>query len=298
MSTFNGEKFIVEQLDSILNQKGVDMKLLIRDDGSTDKTLTIISDYIDRYPDLIILIKGNNIGWRKSFFELAEYAAQNLRDYYYFAFADQDDIWMPDKLSRAVDCIKCHDSGIALYCSNFHYYENGINHGLGRDESLTPSAKKCLIRNLGLGCSEVMNRNLLLAFTKERPKMEMAHDEWAYLVANLCGHMFLDKESRILYRQHSGNQVGIRRSFLQIWKRRLRTLGKSLKTHPKETAAKEMIRIHGNLMTHEAMEAAIKLATYRGSISSMLNLLRDKDYTFDRRNSDFWLKLKILFGIL
>ena len=116
-----------------------------------------------------------------------------------------------------------------------------------------------------------MNRNLLLAFTKERPKMEMAHDEWAYLVANLCGHMFLDKESRILYRQHSGNQVGIRRSFLQIWKRRLRTLGKSLKTHPKETAAKEMIRIHGNLMTHEAMEAAIKLATYRGSISSMLN---------------------------
>lgn len=298
MSTFNGENYIVEQLDSILNQKDVNLKILIRDDGSTDHTVSIIFKYRNLYPDLIEIIKGNNIGWRKSFLDLVEYAALNYQYYNYYAFADQDDIWLTDKLSRAIECIKHLDSEIALYCSNFFCFKNGINLGLGREISLRPSVKKCLVRNLGLGCSEVMNKNLFMIIAREKPNIEIAHDEWVYLVANLCGTVFLDEESHILYRQHANNQVGLKRGFFNIWQRRLKTLGKSLKTHPKEVAAHELLRIHGHIMKPDAYEAVMKIANYRTSIFSRFQLLKDRDYTFNKRDSDFWLKLKILFGIL
>lgn len=298
MSTFNGEKYIVEQVDSILCQSNVNLKLLVRDDGSTDNTTDIILEYVNKYPDSIVLIKGYNIGWRKSFFKLIEYASKNYGDCKYYAFADQDDIWLPDKLSKAIEHIKPYDSEIALYCSNFYLYENGINKGLGRDNSLSPSPKKCLIRNLGLGCSEVMNKNLLISIADNIPNIEIAHDEWVYVVANLCGRVFVDNESYILYRQHNNNQVGFKREPLNIWKRRLKTLAKSLHTHPKETMAKELLLKHRHQFKPGAYEIISKIANYRVSFLSKFNLLIDNEYTFNKFDSDIFLKLKIIFGIL
>ena len=96
MSTYNGEKYICEQIDSIIAQdcgyKGIaNVKLLIRDDGSSDKTREILESYASKYPEIIRWYHGGNKGVIKSFFDLLE-NSDDEADYY--AFADQDDNWM------------------------------------------------------------------------------------------------------------------------------------------------------------------------------------------------------------
>ena len=87
LSSYNGEKYISRQIDSILRQKDVEIHLLIRDDGSTDGTRAIIKEYEKKYPANVEVVFGENMGWKKSFFTLLRLAG----DYDYYAFADQDD---------------------------------------------------------------------------------------------------------------------------------------------------------------------------------------------------------------
>lgn len=96
MSTFNGEKFIREQIESILAQENVNIKLLVRDDGSTDKTLDILNEYKNK--GKLNYYIGKNLGPQLSFMHLL----QNAPYCEYYAFADQDDVWLKDKLSTAI----------------------------------------------------------------------------------------------------------------------------------------------------------------------------------------------------
>ena len=99
MSTYNGEAYLTEQVESILKQADVNVKLLVRDDGSTDNTLRILNKYATE--EKLDYITGKNINWMHSFWTLVNMA--HGADYY--AFADQDDIWFPDKLARAVSVL-------------------------------------------------------------------------------------------------------------------------------------------------------------------------------------------------
>lgn len=89
MSTYNGENYLKEQLDSIFNQKEVEINLFIRDDGSMDNTVDIVKEYMVKYPNKINLIEGNNIGFANSFYYLVKINPK----YEYYALSDQDDIW-------------------------------------------------------------------------------------------------------------------------------------------------------------------------------------------------------------
>ena len=100
MSTYNGEKFIREQLDSILNQTYKNIEIVVRDDGSSDGTVAIIKEYMQKYPN-IVLHEGENLGFIKSFFELL-----NLADADYYSYADQDDVWLENKIELAVNSLK------------------------------------------------------------------------------------------------------------------------------------------------------------------------------------------------
>lgn len=116
LSTYNGEQYLREQLDSIYGQQGVDFHILVRDDGSSDGTLQILYEYRKKKGRMRVK-EGTNLGSKKSFYELcfmAE-AAEDVFDYY--AFADQDDVWYPDKLSRAVKALDTVDG-----CSDKLWY--------------------------------------------------------------------------------------------------------------------------------------------------------------------------------
>lgn len=298
MSTYNGERYLKEQLESIFAQKDVNIHLLIRDDGSSDSTLKILQGYKNKYPSKIDIIEGRNIGWRKSFFMLAAEAQSNYTSYDYFSFADQDDIWLPGKLSRGVGIIKGLPESPNLYCSNLTIYKNGTPTGMLRKATITPTYKSCLIRNYATGCTMVFNRRLLELVCREFPKIKIAHDYWFYMVACLCGTVVIDDESFIWYRIHGSNQVGFKSGFIEIWKRRLQSMSNLLNGHDKEMTAKELIRIHGNSINPVALISVTKLAEYRRSLHNRFALLFDNNYTYNNRHNDFWLKMRIICGRL
>ena len=118
MSTYNGEKFLQQQIDSIFQQKNVNVTLLVRDDGSTDRTVDIIKAQKQK----IVLLEGMNIGAENSFMELLYYE----QDADYYAFSDQDDVWMPDKLCTAIGKL-VGVKGAGLYACNLYYTDENLN---------------------------------------------------------------------------------------------------------------------------------------------------------------------------
>lgn len=298
MSTYNGEKYIKEQLDSILSQKKVAVSLLIRDDGSTDNTLDILNEYASLYEGVFEIIQGNNVGWKRSFMKLIDYAAVNYSSANYFAFSDQDDIWMENKLSVAIECINKKYSCPRLYCSDLFYYKNETNFGLIKNFNLSPSYKNCLIKNLAAGCTIVFNRELLTLLANKNINIDIPHDYWAYMIATLCGEVFIDKAAYILYRQHDSNQIGSKRSFIEIWKRRIVNIKQSYKCHIRENAAKEILRLYGPLLNQDALDAVRKIANYRHSVLNRLSVILDNGYTFGKASNNMWLKIHLIFGTL
>lgn len=298
MSTYNGEKYLREQLDSIFAQKGVEIHVCVRDDGSTDGTSAIIKEYIQNNPGKIELIEGRNIGWRKSFFELIHYASLHYADCDYFAFSDQDDIWLCDKLISAINALRALPTGPALYHSNLYYYRNGVNYGKTIKKEIIPSIKKCLVRNYATGCTMVFNKELLQLCAGKIPAITVAHDYWMYQVAMLCGKVYYDDNAYILYRQHENNQIGCKSSWKDIWKRRLASVSAIFNEHRLEIQSKELFRLFEENLSEKGKNAIIRMSNYRSSFSNRLKLLFDNGYTLDNRSNDFWMKLKILFGIL
>ena len=113
MSTYNGETYLKEQIDSILAQEGIRVKLLVRDDGSKDSTQQILDDYSKR--GLLEWYKGENLKSARSFMNLVDTVSLDA-DYY--AFSDQDDFWEKDKLSRAIDMLNQFDD---VHCKQLLY---------------------------------------------------------------------------------------------------------------------------------------------------------------------------------
>lgn len=214
LSTYNGEDYIKQQLDSLLNQEGVELRVLIRDDGSADSTAAILRDYQDRYPDKLSMVLGENLGLPHSYFELMRHASSNMNNYDYYAFCDQDDVWLPDKLQRAVACLWKEQQEMPLmYCSSTQMADRHLNK-LG----IWPSypAKKislynALVENVAVGCTIVLNREALLLIAAHVPQNlhhVIMHDWWAYLWVSAFGCVIFDGQPSILYRQHGSNTLG------------------------------------------------------------------------------------------
>ena len=294
LSTYNGSKFLIEQLDSLFTQKSCEFKLLVRDDGSSDSTLDILYKYQQLYPKSIDILKGKNIGWKKSFFELLKIAYIRYKEFEYFAFCDQDDVWLPEKLFVGIQKLNLLPQGCNLYCSNLFYYKDGVNYGLIRKEKVLPTFKSCLVRNYATGCTVIFNRELLFLVSRKLPVISIAHDYWLYQIAVLCGHVFIDEQSYILYRQHENNQIGNRSSWIDIWKRRLKDFRYYNLGHHREEGAKELLRLFAKDMHPLAIEATRKMSNYRRSFCSQLSLLLDGGYTLGKKANDRWLKLRII----
>jgi len=212
MSTYNGEKYLKEQIDSILEQEKVEIYLYIRDDGSNDGTIEIINDFISNNKN-IKLFKGENLGVGNSFMELLYLTPGS---YEYYAFSDQDDIWCSNKLSKAIDVLES-DRNILLYASNQELVDcNGNKLGMrySHDEviPLIPEAEFQI--NRISGCTFVFTNRLqgILYNPDRRPSYELLlnrmHDVWVANVAALYNGIYYDNNSYVKYRQHETNVVG------------------------------------------------------------------------------------------
>lgn len=288
MSTYNGQKYIEEQIDSILSQRGVEVHLLVRDDGSTDDTPLIL----ERYKQLgkIDYLLGSNVGWRKSFMLLAELSP----DYDFYAFSDQDDHWLPEKLLVALNKLKEMGDGPNLYTSNVRYWENGVDKGLSMPDKIRTDIQHSLLFCESFGCTMLFNKALMDIIKTNPPKITVAHDFWFMQVASILGSVYYDKNSYILYRQHENNQLGYDKFFIERNKRRLYNYLHLFEVHELDLQARELINCYGTLMMQENRKIVEKVAFYRNNIYNYISLLFSSKYSHDRILTNIGLKFRIL----
>jgi glycosyltransferase involved in cell wall biosynthesis len=205
MSTYNGERYVEAQVSSVLAQTHKSLRLHVRDDGSQDGTLFRLRAMDD--PRLVVE-EGANLGLPDAFFALVDAAGDDAD---FWALADQDDFWLPDKLARAVTRL-ADVAGPALYCARVSVVD-------GRLQPLYlhelpwrgPSFANALVQNIALGCTIVINREARDLLRGRWPRECVMHDAWMYLVVAGCGTVLYDHEPVVLYRQHGGNSVGMGR---------------------------------------------------------------------------------------
>lgn len=221
LSTYNGEEFLSEQLDSLRKQQQVEVRIIVRDDGSSDRTPQLLEEYSRGNPNIQVH-RGVNLGVVPSFFELMKLAAGCGADY--FALCDQDDVWLPDKLHRAVRALDSTGCTPRMYCSTVRYVDCQLR-DLGTSRTnLYPSFNNAVVENIATGCTVVFNGALLQLVNSAPPRRALMHDWWLYMVVTAFGRVVFDPESRILYRQHGRNLIGGTSSVARMLLIRLRRM--------------------------------------------------------------------------
>lgn len=210
MSAYNGEKYIASQLDSIFAQKNVDITLAVRDDGSSDKTLSMLREYEKNHPNMTVY-DGENLGYAGSFWTLLLNAPDTC-DYY--AFSDQDDVWEEYKLYAAVQALKQSDRELQLYASALNVTDEHMNLQYTNEfKRLKPRLGSALTRPRLSGCTMVFNFALLSLCKKMDIRTAagscMSHDGAVYLSFLSCGgKITFSRKSYISLRRHSGTVTG------------------------------------------------------------------------------------------
>lgn len=205
MSTYQGVRFVVEQLQSILGQLPPGGQVVVRDDGSTDGTPEAIAALQD---PRIHLTCGPNIGFARSFLILL---AEAPDDADMVMLADQDDVWLPHKVQRAWEHLAPLGGTPALYCSRLQLVDAQLRPiGLTPLRQRPPCFENALAENIVTGCTAAMNLHALrLVRQCGDPAMVHFHDWWCYLVVAAFGQVVYDPEPTVLYRQHGGNVIGM-----------------------------------------------------------------------------------------
>lgn len=205
LSSYNGENYIRQQLNSILNQEKVDVSVLVRDDGSKDTTPLILQEYSEKYSNLSYL-HGRNAGVVASFFRLFNLADTSAD---FFALSDQDDYWDNDKLFIACSRLSSIE-GPALYCCASSVTDDELNelHPDAKKKELNPSFGNAIIENIAVGGGIVFNRALLEMVRIPMPLHTFMHDWWLYITASCFGTVIYDSTPHYKYRQHQRNVLG------------------------------------------------------------------------------------------
>lgn len=216
MSTYNAMKFGVAQLSSILAQAGVKVQLRVRDDGSSDGTQQWLD--AEAAKEHLVWWQGENLKPARSFMELLEKADEEVG---YYAFADQDDIWLSDKLNAAVARLEKSGDVPALYFSR----TQPVNEQMEPLPALTFTPRvtfgEALMCHVATGHTMVMNASLRRVLLHYRPAFLPMHDMWVYLVALAVGaKVYYDEKPHVYYRQHSENVLGASESAYARWCRR------------------------------------------------------------------------------
>jgi glycosyltransferase involved in cell wall biosynthesis len=212
LSTYNGEKYLKAQLDSLYSQSYQDFKLIVRDDGSRDGTKEILNSY-----NIELVDSSENVGVKKSFEKLLKYAFENTNAKY-FMFCDQDDVWNNDKiettLKKMQELEKLYEDDIPLLVHTDLEVVNEsletLSFSMWKSEHINPRANtlnKLLIQNTITGCTMMINRNLAMKSLSISSKAIM-HDWWIGLVATTFGKIGFIEESTMKYRQHGKNDTG------------------------------------------------------------------------------------------
>ena len=217
LSTYNGEKYLEEQLASIFSQTyWQNCTLFVRDDGSKDGTVAILKKY--EQEGKLRLECGENVGFVRSFFWLINNAPE--ADYY--SFADQDDVWNADKIERAVKMLENAASEAPqkplLYFANLDIYDSEMHFVRHNDFiSSMPSFETLCTQSLLTGMTFIFNKQLLNLIRTVNPLNVDGHDYITAMIASGCGKLVMDSEPVAKYRRHNSNTSPLNVSFFKMF---------------------------------------------------------------------------------
>ena len=298
LSHFNGQQYLTEQLNSLFAQEGVSIHVFVRDDGSsTSMGMDIIRVFESKgYP--ISYIEGKNVGFAMSFSQLIYKAYTDAGDFDYFAFCDQDDVWLPDKLLSAVQALDKRNAIVSsepiMYCSATSPVNSMLKPIRKKKRESIPkiTKEKSLIHNCATGCTIVFNRKALQLYATHMPKELFAHDFMMYQLCVFFGQVIYDPVSHIMYRQHEKNQIGTK-NFMGRMRERM-----NYNSHKGtlQLQGERFLSLYKDLMTVEDIHIISRLAFYHDNIFSKLLLLFNSKYRYNNMESNFFFILKVLIG--
>ena len=293
LASYNGEKYIQEQINSIFRQKNVNIKLVIRDDGSTDNTLKIIEKYKNN--KLIKIIKGQNVGPANNFYKLLE----NSFEADYYAWSDQDDIWDEDKLIIAIKMIKEFEDKPALYYSASRTVDkkNNLLSIIGADSpSLNYGA--ALVRSKAQGATFLFNNKLLQiarAYTPEFKKCGILHDAWLHRVClAVGGEVIHDSKPHMSYRIHESNVIA--RMPSNSIRKRISSFFSIKTTNYCSKVALQLLKGYSLSMSKANYEITFNLANYRNNFKCKLKVLLSSKYKIGVIKEDIKFKISVILN--
>ena len=296
LATYNGEKYLKEQLDSILNQKNIDVHILISDDQSNDSTIQIIESYVKKHSNISLIANKKNVGYRMNFMNMIH--ADLKEEYDFFSFSDQDDVWLENKLERAVSLLEEYDEDTPLlYSSNLKTVDENLNFIklMFSDEDLKTNEYQRFLENTATGCTCVFNNKLREKILKfPITELKEPHDEIVEKIAIATGKYIFDSESFILYRQHQTNQIGVNDKGKS--KKHLDMLfGKTKMYH--SYIASLIFDIYNEEMCSNEMKTFIyNIGKYRQKLSAKFKVLFQRKYKKSNFKKTILLKAAILFA--
>lgn len=292
MSTYNGEKYIEEQVSSILDQDFENFTLIIRDDGSTSQRFINCLKRLKKIDKRIIVLFGKNIGVKASFLKLLEVYGE----YDYMAFADQDDYWYPRKLSTAINLLKRNQNKPSIYFSGSEITNEHLDIiGKHTISNYKNDIRNILCQNQAAGCTMIFNKPIAnyALITKQFSEIYM-HDWWLMIIGSFFGEVIYDEEVQIKYRQHSNNALGGTDNIIRKFIMRSRRLKSNDNTTDYiSRQAKVLVEDYSNMLNNYQIVVLEEL------IESKVNIRKRFSYCFSRRRirRNFWLD-NIIFKFL
>ncbi|TIC78500.1 glycosyltransferase family 2 protein [Crenobacter intestini] len=225
MGAYNGERYLEEQLQSFLGQNYENWSLHVSDDGSSDRTRQLLSNFEHANARPVQVIDGPRKGFCQNFLSLL---CNPDIDADYFCFSDQDDVWHADKLSRALGWLRAQPADVpALYCGRTHLVDDdGTSLGYSPLFTRAPSFSNALVQSIGGGNTMMMNRAAREVCQRAGAVDVVSHDWWVYIATTAVGgRVHYDAQPSLDYRQHGNNIVGSNMSW-QARLERVKMLGR------------------------------------------------------------------------
>lgn len=294
MSTYNGELYLKQQIDSILNQNTSEqIDLWVRDDGSTDNTLSILRNYESK--GLLHLIIGDrNLRSARSFMELL----RQCGNYDAYAFCDQDDYWYKDKVETGFQIIEQYKRPVIYYC-NARLVDKElkpIGRNLYRNDPHTDLYTVTCAANV-IGCTMIFN-DALVKILREAASPEIISMHDAFL-ARTCvaigGEILYDSVPHIDYRQHGNNVIGVKQGTVSKIKQRLSDICLPASVSIAEQSG-EILRLYGSNISTENRAWLERVSKYRRTVINRVSLACCQKTHYITPNMALKLRLSILFG--
>ena len=247
LSTFNGSCYLPEMLESLNRQTFASWTLYWRDDGSTDDSASIVRNS-RLVGDLVEIPTECRLGPARSFLALLREASGAHGSYH---FADQDDIWLPEKVAFAHAAVSEHELPALFHCRQELVGPDGAHLGHSRVAG-RGAFENALVENIVVGCSAAFNDPAAALGALGSPDNVLMHDWWMYLISTCYGSVRYDPTPRILYRQHGANVVGAAHPGLRGFAIKIRRhLGRPAGSQPLRSQLRDFLAIHGPLMDAE-----------------------------------------------